>query len=190
VQHAEQLTQMIEQVLVLSGARKGMATRPHDRVCLREVLCQAAEATRAELERSGCKLELLLPADLPPVEGDAGALLRAFENLLSNASKHGSAGGWIGVHAARIQGSNGERAEISVRDRGPGIPLAEQASIFDPFYRGERARRENRRGVGLGLSLVREIIQAHGGEVTVRSEPGHGAEFCVRLPALATTPPQ
>jgi signal transduction histidine kinase len=167
-----------------------MATHPHDRVSLRDVLHQAVEATRAELERSGCKLELLLPADLPMMEGDAGALQRAFENLLSNASKHGAAGGWIGVHVARIQGSNGERAEISVRDRGPGIPLAEQASIFDPFYRGEQARRENRRGVGLGLSLVREIVRAHGGEVTVRSEPGHGAEFCVRLPALATTSPQ
>lgn len=77
---------------------------------------------------------------------------------------------------------------MQVADGGPGIPEAELPRIFDPFYRGERARLEQIRGAGLGLSLLHEIAEEHGGTVSVRSEPGRGAEFSMRLPAVFGRP--
>ena len=79
--------------------------------------------------------------------------------------------------------------EVRVADRGPGIPENEQAEIFKPFVRGAAAQEKQIRGSGLGLSLVKEIVEAHGGAVLVRSQPGQGATFTVRLPANTTTKP-
>ena len=73
--------------------------------------------------------------------------------------------------------------EIRVADRGPGIPLDEQAHIFDPFFRGRRAVQDQVHGTGLGLNLVKKIVEAHGGTIHVHSEPMKGAEFVVRIPA-------
>jgi signal transduction histidine kinase len=77
--------------------------------------------------------------------------------------------------------------EIKVADRGPGIPKAELPDIFKPFFRGAAAQAGQIRGSGLGLSLVREIVEAHGGTVSAESQYGHGAVFVVRLPAVQTT---
>ena len=97
-----------------------------------------------------------------------------------NAAKYGGEGGWIGVFATS---SADGMVEIRVADRGPGIPSSEQNSIFDPFYRGKVAVADQIHGTGLGLSLVKRIVEAHGGTVAVNSEPGKGAEFVVRIPA-------
>ncbi|MGO8675141.1 MAG: sensor histidine kinase [Limisphaerales bacterium] len=183
VEQADRLTGMIEQVLVFSRSQKGTGAAGIEKVSVPDIVRRAAESTVADVERSGCKLELTLASDLPVVRGDANDLQRVFQNLISNAGKHGAAGGWIGVAATRLHGPHGDGVEICVADRGPGVPAAEQKRIFDPFFRGERARREQTRGAGLGLSVVREIIRAHGGTVCVESNNGHGARFLVRLPA-------
>jgi two-component system sensor histidine kinase SenX3 len=72
--------------------------------------------------------------------------------------------------------------EVKVSDKGPGIPKEEQAAVFEPFVRGNSAREAQKRGSGLGLSLVREIVKQHGGSVRLASEPGQGATFTVRIP--------
>jgi signal transduction histidine kinase len=75
--------------------------------------------------------------------------------------------------------------EIRVADRGPGIPEEEQKRIFDPFFRGQRAMQDQVHGTGLGLNLVKKIVEAHGGTIRVKSEPMKGAEFIVRIPEAA-----
>ena len=182
MQHAEQLGEMVEQVLALAGARKresGMVRQP---VGLADVLKDAVAATTHDTEAADCAVQLALPPVMPPVLGDASALRRVFQNLITNAAKHAGTGRWIGITAINHEESQPPVVEVQVSDHGPGIPVDEQAEIFKPFYGSSRAQAEQIRGSGLGLSLVKEIVVAHGGTVSVQSTNGHGATFSVRLP--------
>jgi signal transduction histidine kinase len=108
-------------------------------------------------------------------------LRRALVNLLQNAVKFGGEGRWVGVRAEG--GATGRReVRITVEDRGLGIPLAEQRRLFEPFFRGEEALSRQIRGSGLGLSLVKRIVDAHGGAVLVTTSPGRGSAFTLVLP--------
>jgi len=151
-------------------------------------LQDAIAATKRDAEIAGCVVELSIPASLPEVSGDAAALRRVFQNLLTNAARHGGTDGWIGITAAAVNGAE-PMLEVRVADRGPGILENEQGEIFKPFVRGSAAQEKQIRGSGLGLSLVKEIVEAHGGAVLVRSQPGQGATFTVRLPAKTATKP-
>lgn len=188
IQHTEQLTDMIEQLLELAGARKHQAALARNPVNIARVLQDAIAATQPDAEIARCALELSLPTDLPEVSGDVSALRRVFQNLLTNAARHGGTGGWIGVTAMAVNGTE-PMLEVRVADRGPGIPENEQVEIFKPFVRGAAAQEKQIRGSGLGLSLVKEIVEAHGGAILVRSQPGQGATFTVRLPAKTATNP-
>ncbi len=188
IQHTEQLTEMIEQLLELAGARKNQAALTRKPVQLVELLQDAIAATKRDAEIAGCTVELSIPTSLPEVSGDAAALRRVFQNLLTNAARHGGTGGWIGVTATAANGTE-PMLEVRVADRGPGIPEDEQAEIFKPFVRGAAAQEKQIRGSGLGLSLVKEIVEAHGGAVVVRNQPGQGVSFTVRLPASTLTKP-
>ena len=183
IQHAEQLTGMVEQILELAGVRKNASAALRAPVAVSELLQEAVAATKQDTEATHCEVHLELPPGLPPVIGDAPALRRVFQNLITNAAKHGGQGGWIGISAANVKAGNAPMVEIKVADRGPGIPKAELPEIFKPFFRGANAQARQIRGSGLGLSLVREIIEAHGGAVSVESQSGQGAVFVVRLPA-------
>jgi signal transduction histidine kinase len=185
IQHTEQLTDMIEQLLELAGARKNRIALARNPVELGGVLQEAIAATKRDAKIAGCAVELSILTALPEVSGDAAALRRVFQNLLTNAARHGGTGGWIGVTATTVNGSE-PIIEVRVADRGPGIPEKEQAEIFKPFVRGAAAQEKQIRGSGLGLSLVKAIVEAHGGVVLVRSQPGQGATFTVRLPANTT----
>jgi hypothetical protein len=100
-------------------------------------------------------------------------------NLIDNAVKYASEGKEVDVRLTRVPGG----VALSVRDFGPGIPAAEQPRIFERFYRAQGARDRNVRGSGIGLALVKHIVQAHGGRLAVQSQPGEGAAFTVVLPA-------
>ena len=187
IQHAEQLTNMVEQILGLAGARKNAFAASREPVDLAGVLREAVAATRQDTEAARCEVQLECSPGLPPVIGEAPALRRVFQNLITNAAKHGGQGGWIGIVAASAEAGNPPVIEIKVADRGPGIPKAELPEIFKPFYRGAAAQAGQVRGSGLGLSVVRELVEAHGGTVSAESQFGHGAVFVVRLPASKTT---
>jgi signal transduction histidine kinase len=126
--------------------------------------------------------------DLPPLLGDEKALRHVLQNLIDNVLKYGihangHGGNWMGVYANAFIDAENRFVEIRIADRGAGIPADEQGSIFDAFYRGRRAVQDQVHGTGLGLNLVKTIVEAHGGTVRVKSAPASGTEFIVRLPA-------
>ena len=110
--------------------------------------------------------------------GDPESLRRAFQNIIENAAKHGGTDGRIDISAV----VRDRRVDILIADQGPGIPADEIEEIFTPFFRGDYARSNQVRGSGLGLSLVKEIVGAHGGGVAVSSKLGKGSTFTVSLP--------
>jgi signal transduction histidine kinase len=183
VKHADQLGETIEQVLMFAAAQK-QETHAASTVSVAGALDEAVEASSIDLQESGCELRLRIDPGLPQVLGDPAALRRAFQNLITNAARHGRAGGWISISADALDVDDRHMAEVRVADGGPGIPDSELSRIFEPFYRGERARSEQIRGAGLGLSLLHEIAEAHGGSVAVRSGPGCGTVFSIRLPGI------
>lgn len=164
---AEKLAVIVEQVLRFANTQAGRTLATREPVWV-DWLIDNLE--NAEVEKS-------VEPDLPPVMGDPVALAHALGNLVSNAAKYGE--GWIGLAASAV----GDAVEIRVSDRGPGIPREDLGRIFEPFYRGRRAVDDQIPGTGLGLSLVKRIVEAHGGKIEVRSELGRGTDFVVRIPA-------
>lgn len=129
-------------------------------------------------------MEVDLPASLPPVLADEPALRRVFQNLVGNAIKYGAGGGVIRISAA----STARDVRIAIADAGIGIAPAEQQRIFEPFYRAPDVIAAQIQGAGLGLSLVKRIVESHGGRISVRSTPGAGSEFTVTMPAAMEEP--
>jgi two-component system phosphate regulon sensor histidine kinase PhoR len=113
-----------------------------------------------------------------PIDGDREALAQALWNLLDNAVKYSGASRTVGVEVA----GRGNVVAIRVRDEGLGIPSAERRRIFDKFARGSSAVAAGIKGTGIGLAMVRHIVDAHGGKVTLESRPGGGSTFTIELP--------
>jgi signal transduction histidine kinase len=180
----EKLTAIVEQVLQFARAKAGRVIREQELVSVEALLEEGLQSSQGVLEEAHCEVERRVEPGLPLVRGDAVALKHALQNLLHNAIKYGTEeSNWIGLFASTANDRSGRVVEIRVADRGRGIPVDEQEHIFDPFFRGKQASEDQVRGTGLGLSLVKQIIEAHGGTVRVVSEPGKGAEFVVRIPA-------
>ena len=178
-QESGRLKDLVEQVLRFAGANAGRVIRETEPLSVESVIDETIESSQAMV--AGHDVETKIDAGLPPILGDRAALQQALQNLLSNAAKYGSY--WIGVFASKAAGNGRAMVEIRVADRGPGIPEDEREHIFDPFFRGRRALEEQVHGTGLGLNLVKRIVEAHGGSVRVESEQGKGTEFIVRIPA-------
>jgi signal transduction histidine kinase len=114
-------------------------------------------------------------------EADEQRIEQVYWNLLTNAIRHSETNTPQISLTARL---DGERVEIAIADNGTGIPLEDQAHIFERFYRVHKHRARDAGGTGLGLSIVKNIVLAHGGEISLRSTPGAGATFIIRLPIL------
>jgi signal transduction histidine kinase len=178
------LTEMVEQILEFAGiqsGQRGFVLRP---VGVAPLVSDILSSCSDLIEQAGLNAELDIPADLPPVLGDAPALRRVFQNLIDNAIKYGAAGGSIRVDARR----QGSYVAVTVSDRGIGIDPADQTRIFEPFYRAPDVVAAQMQGAGLGLSLVRRLVLAHGGRVTVKSVPREGSAFTVTLPVAEGRP--
>jgi signal transduction histidine kinase len=173
------LSDLVEQILVFAGLQSGpraIATAP---IVIGELLRDVIAACEPAAAAAGVRIEPNVAGGLPAVRGDADALRRVFQNLVGNAIKYGADGKWVGVDARAA----GDGVEVSVSDRGIGIPPSEQAKIFEPFYRAPEVVHAQIQGAGLGLSLVSRIVAAHGGRISVKSAPGAGSTFAVVLPA-------
>jgi len=132
-------------------------------------------------------VETDVPVELPLVLGDEAALRRALRNLFDNAIKYGGDSPWLGIRARA--GNGGREVLVTVEDHGLGITPEDLPRIFEPFYRGRHVSSRQIHGSGLGLSLVRRIVESHGGSVVVEKGGGGGSAFTIRLPAQREAAP-
>jgi two-component system sensor histidine kinase KdpD len=172
---SRRLARLVDKLLDLSRLEGGAAEPREDWCSLEEVIRGAAEDSGAPPDR----LRLMIDRDLPLIRADPAQLERALANLIENALRYGD-GRPVSVRAR----ASGGRVLVRVVDQGPGIPLAEQERIFEPFYRAPGAASHGT-GSGLGLAIVRGLIEANGGHVRVESLPGQGTSFVVDLPLPA-----
>jgi PAS domain S-box-containing protein len=180
---ARHLVRLVDDLLDVSRITRGKIELERAPTDLAAVIAKAVEMASPLLERRSHRLELEVQPDLI-VDGDPVRLAQVFQNLLTNAAKYTPPGGHIAARARR----DGEHTVVEVHDDGIGIPGHLLGSVFEPFVQGERARDRSEGGLGIGLMLVRSLVELHGGSVTARSEgAGKGSCFEVRLPLLPVT---
>jgi signal transduction histidine kinase len=175
---SERLTALINNILDFSRIEAGRKEYDFRQTDLRELVRNTLESYRYQIEQSGFAFEEKIAEDVPPLSVDREAMARSLLNLVNNALKYSQDQKYIGVNLFRDNGT----VKLEVVDHGIGIPQAEQQKIFDKFYRVGGPLVHNTKGSGLGLSLVRHIVRAHGGEVLVDSVPGRGSKFTINLP--------
>lgn len=183
-QQSRQLGSLVERILLFASRTSG-APRPALRRMAVVDAIDTTLSTIAELTVGAAfTVERDIEPDLPAVMGDATALAQCLENLLTNAVKYAGTERWIGVRAYAVRRPTGSvDVCVDVSDRGLGIPASDRTRIFEPFYRGPAAIAAQIHGTGLGLALARNMAEMMDGEITVRSQPGHGSTFTLRLPA-------
>jgi two-component system, OmpR family, sensor kinase len=176
---SERMSLLVEDLLLLARLDEG---RPLEReaVDLREVVGEAVETARTVEPSRPINLDAV-PA---VVLGDRDRLRQVVDNLLSNVRAHTPPGSPVHVRVARSDGT----ASIEVEDTGPGLGEEEVEQVFERFHRGDPSRSRASGGVGLGLSIVAAVAEAHGGSASVRSVPGEGSTFCITLPLCSETP--
>ncbi len=186
----KRLRAFIEELMDFSRfelTRESMTFQPFD---LREAVMQALAGLAPRFLERRLNVRQRVSADTPPVLGDRDRILQVLGNLLSNAERHCRDGGKVMISAQQRRGF----VLVSVQDNGSGIPAAHVAKIFDRLYQvGDvKDARSREQGLGLGLNIVKSIVEAHGGEVSVTSEVGKGSTFAFTLPladAKADAPP-
>jgi signal transduction histidine kinase len=174
VEESDRVLVMLNTLMDISEAESGALLLRRDEVHLPDVVQRAVDLYRDVAEAKGVVLAMSTPHDVV-VTADAMRLEQVAANLIDNAVKYTPAGGRVDVEAWQDDG----RAFLQVRDTGIGIPADELPQIWDRLFRGDASRTE--RGLGLGLSLVRAVVKAHGGTVDATSQPGKGSVFTVTL---------
>ncbi len=173
----ERITALINNLLNITRIEMGAMDVQRQRVRLRDLLEDIAANMGHDAKAKGIQLQVELPHDVTPVNVDKDLLRIAINNLLTNAVKYNQPEGRVTLSAEETD----DAVQISVADTGIGIPVDEQESIFSRFYRGGSTDVAQRTGHGLGLSLARDIIEMHQGELSVESTPGQGATFTITL---------
>ncbi len=180
---SERLTALINNILDFSRIEAGKKEYHFRETNLAELVRNTLDSYRYQIEQQGFAFEQNIAEDLPPVQVDREAIARSLLNLVNNALKYSQDEKFLGVNLYRDNGA----VKLEVIDRGIGIPRSEQPRIFEKFYRASDPLVHNTKGSGLGLSLVRHIVRAHGGEVSVESAPGQGSKFTISLPVERAT---
>ncbi len=175
-EESDRLHRLIDNLLEASRIQAGTLKLELNDVSLPRLAAKTIE--RFRVQATTHQLQLDFPADFPPVLADEERLQAVFSNLISNAIKYSPDGGTI------VVGGRAQRdyVEVFVSDEGQGIPLAKQSRLFEPFYRVDSGLGRRTQGVGLGLFLVKAIVEGHGGRITVESTPGQGSTFRFTLP--------
>jgi len=174
----ERLSAMIERVLDWARLESGRQRYRKQRLTAREIVDASLDAFRAQRLESQVQLACEVPESLPPVEGDREALAGALLNLLHNAYKYSGVEKRIELRAGARNGG----VDIEVEDHGVGIAKRDRKRVFERFYRVDNLLTRQTEGSGLGLSISKRIVEAHGGKLTVRSELGKGSIFTIHLP--------
>jgi signal transduction histidine kinase len=172
------LLDLARDLLVLSRAREVLRLGDRKPVDLAALVREVESELRQQAQSAALSVVVSGPSSGIEVVGDPASLAELVENLVSNAIKYSPEGGVVGISLA----ATADRVELSVSDRGIGIPPAEKDRLFDEFYRATNARESGKEGTGLGLSIVKAIVEAHDGVVSVGDGPGGGSVFRVVLP--------
>jgi len=158
----------------------GTLIRHRALVAPEQLVRDALAGNEPALRSAGIEVELDVEPRLPPVNADVRLLKRCMDTLIQNAIKYAAAGGWIAIRAKKVSKPEGMRVQVSVEDRGPGISSADLPHVFEPFYRGKYGEASQVPGIGLGLTLVKRVAEAHGGAAEAVS--ADGARFSIFLP--------
>ena len=175
---SERLSALINNILDFSRIEAGKKEYNFRETNLAELVRNTLESYRFQIEQKGFAFEEHIEGDLPPVRVDREAIARSLLNLVNNALKYSNEKKYLGVNLYRADGL----LKLEVVDHGIGIPRSDQPKIFEKFYRVGHPLVHNTKGSGLGLALVRHVVQAHGGQVWVESAPGKGSKFTIALP--------
>ncbi|MET0444756.1 MAG: ATP-binding protein [Pseudorhodoplanes sp.] len=183
---AKRMARLIDDLLSLSRIELSAHVRPETPAELVPIVRQVVDALQMLARDRNVTVTVNAPKEPLVVSGDRDELTRVFENLIENALKYGASGKRVDIDLSRgFTVSGGEEALVAVRDYGPGIPAEHLPRLTERFYRVDVAESREQGGTGLGLALVKHIMNRHRGRLTIESRPGEGATFTVRLP-LAT----
>ena len=184
----DRLTGMVSSLLDLARLEAGQGAVAMTTVDLREVVDESLDLLLPQAHARQIQVDLDVPGDLLPLYGNRDLLITMTRNLLGNAIKFSRAGSSVAVLARQVD----DAVILQVTDHGIGIPEHELPHLFEKFYRGAAAREAGIRGTGLGLVLVKQAVDAHGGAIAVESESGNGARFTITLPGCnrAEIPPE
>jgi PAS domain S-box-containing protein len=178
----EHMTRLIDDLLDIARISRGKLVLQRAHLDLAVAIQNAIDTSRPLLAARGQQLAVELPAEPIQVDGDATRLSQVFANLLDNAAKYGATGG----HVRLAVGRDGSEVEVTIADDGVGIPADMLAKVFDMFTQVDRSLAKAQGGLGIGLSIVKRLVEMHGGSIAVHSDgEGKGSTFRVRLPALA-----
>lgn len=177
----DSLALLIDDLFLLNQLDSGRLPLDRQSNSLADLISDTIESLSVLAEKRGVKLFGEATADVDPVLCDAQQLERVLANLVENALGHSRRGGWVKVQAW----STGRLARVDVTDSGPGIAAEDLPHVFERFYRGEKSRNRRDGGAGLGLAIAQGIVEAHGGEISVRNMPGAGAAFSFTIPKAA-----
>ena len=179
------MTRLVDDLLDQSRINRGLIELRRERVGLASLIEQAVEAVRPDLEAAGHRLTLKLPPAEVVLDADPARIVQVIGNLLSNATKYTPDGGAIRVAAGAV----GDQARIEVADNGVGIPIDQQQSVFEMFTQLRHSAHRAKGGLGIGLSLVKQLVEMHGGRVAVHSDGvDAGTTFTIELPLAVDAP--
>jgi len=179
---SDRMSRLIANLLDFANLVRGVEHKHFEKTNIAHLVSKALEAYRHEIGKEGFELHVESDPGIPDGYADPNAITMAFLNLLDNSMKYSKDRKRIDV---KVRKSNG-CIDLSVTDQGVGIPAAEQAKIFDNFYRGNDPSVRRVRGSGIGLSITKNVAAMHGGEVIVNSAPGEGSTFTLRIPIRET----
>lgn len=177
------LSRLVSDLRLISLAEAGQLKLERVPTSLVELINRVVEPMRLQAVATNIELTVEVSPDLPLINVDPDRISQVIRNLVANALRYTSAGCCVSIHVDhhKANGSSGE-VTVQVSDNGPGIPAEDLLYVFDRFYRSDKSRSRENGGSGIGLAIVKQLVEAHGGKVAVESRPGSGASFSFTLP--------
>jgi signal transduction histidine kinase len=180
VEQSTRLSSLVTNILDLARIEEGRKEFRFEALDIGELVSEVVATTQHRVGHEGYIVEVHVEGELPRVRADRDAIAQAISNLIDNAIQYSGDARQINLYASAGDG----HVTVAVEDFGVGIPQDEIDRVFERFYRGGHELTRTVKGSGLGLTLVKEVVEAHGGTVHVESEPGRGSTFSIRLPAI------